>query len=438
MTKARRAIRLVNGLLVLWYLLSTAAGVLAQGPQVDVLTVRGAITPVFVSYIDRGLQLAEEEGAALVVIQLDTPGGQVSLMQEIVQRIVSSPVPVVVYVTPRGAQAASAGTVIVLAGHVAAMAPNTSIGAASPVGGQGEDLSETMKEKAVNALVAQVKTLAQRRGDKAVGWAERAVREAAAATEEEALELGVVDLVVPDLDELIKELDGRQVTVGQETVTLDTGDAWVKEVPMTPVESFLHTITNPNIAFILMTIGINGLLFELSSPGGFLAGIVGGISLLLGLYALGVLNVNYTGLLFIALAFVLFVADIKAPTHGALTAGGIVSFVLGSLMLFNSPLYSISRSLVVGVALGSAGFFAFAVQAAVRAQRRQVTTGREGLVGELAVARTDLDPEGTVFLHGELWKAVVEGDNVTVGARVRVMEVEGFVLKVRCKNIERD
>ncbi len=257
------------------------------------------------------------------------------------------------------------------------------------------------------------------------------MREAAAATEQEALELGVVDLVARDMEELIEELDGREVTVGRETVTLDTKDAWINEVPMTSIESFLHTITNPNIAFILMTIGLNGLLFELSSPGGFLAGIVGGISLLLGLYALGVLNVNYTGLLFVVLAFALFVADIKAPTHGVLTAGGIVAFILGSLMLFNSPLYSVSRSLVVGVALGTAAFFAFAVQAAVRAQRRQVTTGLEGLLGELAVVRTDLDPEGTVFLHGELWRALAEGDSVSAGARVRVVEVDGFVLKVR-------
>lgn len=431
MVRARRAIRLFNGLLVLWYLFTTVAGISAQGPRVDVLTVKGAITPVFVSYIDRGLRLAEEEGAELVVIQLDTPGGQINLMQEIVQRLVASSVPVAVYVTPPGAQAASAGTVIVLAGHIAAMAPNTSIGAASPVGGQGEELSDTLKKKEVNALVAQVKTLAQHRGDKAIEWAEKAVREAAAATEQEALELGVVDLVARDMQELIEELDGREVTVGQETVTLDTKDAWINEVPMTSVESLLHTITNPNIAFILMTIGINGLLFELSSPGGFLAGIVGGISLLLGLYALGVLNVNYTGLLFVVLAFALFVADIKAPTHGVLTAGGIVAFVLGSLMLFSSPLYSVSRSLVVGVALGTAAFFAFAVQAAVRAQRRQVSTGLEGLLGELAVVRTDLDPEGTVFLHGELWRALAEGDSVSAGARVRVVEVDGFVLKVR-------
>jgi membrane-bound serine protease (ClpP class) len=279
-------------------------------------------------------------------------------------------------------------------------------------------------------LQADIEGLAKRRGEKAVEWARQAVSEARAATAEEALELGVIDFIAVDLSDLLRQMDGFTVTVNGREVTLHTEGAPTEELPMTAAERFLHTITNPNIAFILMTLGLNGILFELSSPGGYAAGVVGAICLLLAFYALGVLDVNYSGLLFIALAFVLFVLDIKAPTHGVLTVGGIVSFVLGSLILFNSPFYSVSRNLVVGVGLATGAFFAFVVAKAVTIQRRPATTGAEGLVGALGNARTDLSPGGTVFVKGEWWQAEAEDGPLQAGERVRVKSVEGFRLRV--------
>lgn len=417
----------------LWLLLALFLPVtklLAQGPQVDLLTVKGPITPVVASYISRGIETAELDGAQALIIQIDTPGGAVSVMEEIVQRMRLAGVPIVVYVSPSGAKAASAGTFIVLAGHLAAMAPNTTIGAASPVAGGGEQLGETEEAKATNVLVALIKGLAERRGEKAVAWAERAVREAAAATDQEALELGVIDIVAGDLDELLLSLDGRVVELDNRQVTLETSTARLNPIPMTLIEQFLHTITDPNIAFILMTLGINGIIFELASPGGYLAGVVGAISLLLALYALGVLNVNFTGLLFVVLAFVLFVADVKAPTHGVLTAGGILSFIFGSLLLFNTPFAPVSQGLVVGVGLASGLFFAFIITKALQAQTREVTMGREALVGSTGVARTDLDPQGRVFIWGEWWEAEALGKPVKAGEQVRVVKVEGMKLRV--------
>jgi membrane-bound serine protease (ClpP class) len=382
------------------------------------------------SYIERGITQAEAADAEALVIMLNTPGGDVELTKKIIQAIVASDVPVAVYVAPRGAFAASAGTFITLAGHIAAMAPNTSIGAASPVSGQGEEIPETLKDKIVNILQADIEGLAQRRGEKAVEWARQAVSEARAATAEEALELGVIDFIATDLSDLLRQMDGFKVALHDREVTLSTQDAPTEELPMTGIERLLHTITNPNIAFILLTLGINGILFELSSPGGYAAGVVGVICLLLAFYALGVLDVNYTGLLFIALAFILFVVDIKAPTHGILTVGGIVSFVLGSLILFNSPYYQVSRNLVVSVGLATGAFFAFIVAKAIAIQYRPATTGAEALVGAIATARTDLSPVGTIFLKGEWWEAEAEGDPVKAGERVRIKSVDGFRLRV--------
>jgi membrane-bound serine protease (ClpP class) len=429
MTRARRIRSIIYLLLVLTSLLSAATSAQGEG-QVLVMEVTGPVTPVMLSYIERGIDEAQGRGDQALVIMLNTPGGDVDLTKRIIQAIVASEVPVVIYVAPRGAFAASAGTFITLAGHVAAMAPSTSIGAASPVGGQGEEISETLKSKIVSILQADIEGLAKRRGEKAVEWARQAVSEARAATAEEALELGVIDFIAVDLSDLLRQMDGFTVTVNGREVTLHTEGAPTEELPMTAAERFLHTITNPNIAFILMTLGLNGILFELSSPGGYAAGVVGAICLLLAFYALGVLDVNYSGLLFIALAFVLFVLDIKAPTHGVLTVGGIVSFVLGSLILFNSPFYSVSRNLVVGVGLATGAFFAFVVAKAVTIQRRPATTGAEGLVGALGNARTDLSPGGTVFVKGEWWQAEAEDGPIQAGERVRVKSVEGFRLRV--------
>lgn len=429
---AKKQIGRVFGLVWLMLTLLAPTGAFGQDRgHIDVLQIDGAVTPIMLSYIERGIRVAGEDGAAALVVQLNTPGGGIDLMSKIVQVLLSSDVPVVVYVYPSGSYAASAGTLITLAGHVAAMAPGTTIGAASPVGSEGEDLGETMEAKVKEDLSAQARALTKRRGEKAMAWAESAIREAKAATAEEALGLGVIDFIAGDLDELVAKLDGFAITINGREAVLSTEGATSQEVPMNFAEQFLHIITNPTVAYILLTLGINAILYELSSPGGYVAGIVGVVCLVLSFYALGVLPVNYAGLLFIGLAFILFIVDIKAPTHGALTVGGIVSLVAGGLILFNSPLYRVSIAAVVGVATATGLFFAFAVAKAVRAQRNPITTGREALAGQVAEAQTDLGPEGTVFLKGELWDAVADGGPIEKGAAVRVTAVEGFRLRVR-------
>jgi membrane-bound serine protease (ClpP class) len=328
--------------------------------------------------------------------------------------------------------AASAGTVITLAAHVAAMAPETSIGAASPVGSEGQDLGETIEKKEKEILKAQARGLARRRGEEAVAWAEEAIDEARAASADEALELSVIDFVADSLEDLLDQMDGFVVSVMGEEITLHTAGAARERLPLNPLERLMHTIANPTIAVILMTIGVNALIYELSAPGGYVGGIIGAICLGLGLYALGVLSVDYTGLIFIALAFVLFVLDIKAPTHGVLTAGGIASFVFGAVLLFQASTFDVPWGAIISMAALTGGFFAFIVTKAIRAQSWQVTTGGEALVGATAVARTDIDPQGTVFLKGEYWTAVTEeGRAIEAGSRVKVTGREGFRLRVR-------
>jgi membrane-bound serine protease (ClpP class) len=429
---AKKWVRGICG--ILWLALMLLAPCSAFGQEarhVDVLQIDGAVTPIMLSYIERGIRTAGQDGAEALVIQLNTPGGAIDLMSKIVQTLLASDVPVVVYVYPRGAYAASAGTLITLAAHVAAMAPGTTIGAASPVGGQGEDLSTTEQTKVKEVMKAEARALTERHGEKAVAWAESAIEEAKAATAEEALGLGVVDIVATDLSDLLAQMDGFQVKVNDRDVTLHTEGAVIQDVPMNSAEQFLHIITNPTVAFILLTLGVNALLYELSSPGGYVAGIVGVVCLILAFYALGVLPVNYAGLIFIGLAFLLFIVDIKAPTHGALTVGGVASLVAGALILFNSPLYQVSIAAVAGVATATGLFFAFAVAKAIQAQRKPASTGREALAGLTAEAQTDLVPEGTVFLKGELWDAVADDGPIDQGARVEVVAVEGFRLRVR-------
>ncbi len=420
--------------LLLWVglVLSMAGGAGAQEARhVDVLQIEGPVTPIMITYIERGIRTAENDGAEALIIMLDTPGGQINQMKKIVQALLEANVPVVVYVYPAGAYAASAGTLITLGAHVAAMAPGTTIGAASPVGEQGEDLNETLEKKVKEDLKAQARALAERRGEKAVAWAEAAIEEAKALNAQEALEIGAVDFIAGNLNDLLTQMDGFQVEVRGRQITLHTAGATAQQLPMTFAEQFLHIITNPTIAFILLTLGLNAILFELSSPGGYAAGIVGVICLLLAFYALGVLPVNYAGLFFIVLAFILFLADIKAPTHGVLTAGGIISLVAGALILFNSPLYRVSLAAVVAVALATGLFFAFAIAKVVQAQKRPPVTGREGLIGQIAQARTPLDPNGTVFVKGELWHATAVDGSISAGEAVEIVAVDGFRLRVK-------
>ncbi len=392
---------------------------------------KGPVTPILQAYIDQAITDAENTGAAALVIELDTPGGSVDITKEITQRMTASRVPVIVYVAPAGAHAGSAGTFITLAGHLATMAPGSSIGAASPVDTEGADLPDTIKKKMTNILVADIKNLTARRGEKAVAWAEKAVAEAEAATADEALALGVIDAVARDVPDLLRQLDGRTVNVAGEEVTLNLKDAPIEEVPLGPIQNFLNTIASPALAAILLTIGLNAILFELSSPGGYAAGVIGVICLLLAFYALGTLNANWTGLGFIAIAFVLFVLDIKAPTHGVLTFGGIAAFVLGAFVLFNTPDTQVPWPTIIGLALGTGAFFAFAVAKALAAQRRRPTTGRESLIGQTAEVRQALTPEGMVFVNGELWHAVSESGSVSTGETTMITGQDGLRLHVQ-------
>ena len=392
---------------------------------------KGPVTPILQAYLDQAITDAENTGASALVIELDTPGGSVDITKEITQRMTASSVPVIVYVAPAGAHAGSAGTFITLAGHLAAMAPGSSIGAASPVGNEGADLPDTIKKKMTNILVADIKNLAARRGEKASAWAEKAVAEAAAATADEALALGVIDVIAQDVPDLLQQLDGRTVNVAGEPITLHLKDAPVEEVPLGPIQNFLNTIANPALAAILLTIGLNAILFELSSPGGYAAGVVGVICLLLAFYALGTLNANWAGLGFIAIAFVLFVLDIKAPTHGVLTLGGLAAFVFGAFVLFNTPDTQVPWPTIIGLALATGAFFAFAVAKALAAQRRRPTTGKESLIGKTAEVRQALTPDGMVFVNGELWHADSESGSIPAGETTIVTGQEGFRLHVR-------
>lgn len=416
--------------------LDSGAAAQAEAPRVAVMQLKGVINPVVAQYLARGISTAQREGAVALVIQLDTPGGLESSMREINQVIINSPVPVVVYVAPPGARAASAGLFIAMAAHVAAMAPGTNIGSATPVtlgGPQGTGGNDdAMRRKVTNDAAAYIRGLANQRGRNAE-WAEKAVREAVNASAKEALDLRVVDLLADDLPSLLRALDGREVSLASGKVVLRTQGAQLLRLEMNPFERLLHTISDPTIAYILLIVGINGLIYELASPGAILPGVVGVIALLLAFYALGTLPVNLAGLALIILAFGLLLAELKVQSHGILTVGGIVSLLLGSVMLINpdTPYLGISPVAIATVVLFTAGFFALALEAVVRAHRRKVDTGREGLVGALAEARTDLDPTGMVFVHGERWMARSEGNPVSAGQWVRVTQVEGLRLTVR-------
>ncbi len=405
--------------------------------MVLVLEAKGALTPAMAEYLDRGLRLAETRQAEAVVLQLDTPGGSVDLMNRMVQSIRASQVPVIVYVAPRGAIAGSAGTILVLAGHAAAMAPETAIGAASPVGSQGEDLGETMEAKEKEILKAEARGLAERRGEAAMALAEAAIETASAASATEALEAGLVDRIATDVPDLLRQLDGETVEVGGEPRVLRTAWAFPQAISQTLTEQLLQILTNPNIVLLLMTVGVQAILIEISSPGGWAAGFIGVICLALGGYGLGILDVNWFGLVFLVTAFVLFVLDIKAPTHGALTVAGVASFTAGALILFNSPgtpsFQRVSVPLVLGLGVFTAAGFFVMLTFVLRAQRRPVEVGREALVGRTGEARTALEPSGMVQVAGELWSAEVEpgAPAIASGGRVEVVSVQGLRLMVR-------
>ncbi len=415
----------------------------AQGsdPLAILLTADGPLTPAMLQYLERGIAIAEQKNAEVIILQLDTPGGSTDLMDSIVQAIRASRAPVVVYVAPRGAIAGSAGTVITLAGHAAAMAPETAIGAASPVGGQGEDIGGTLESKIKEIIKAQVRSLAANRPPEAIALAEDTIENATAVTSLEALEIGLIDFIANDIDDLLQQLDGFTVKVNDRDWTLNTTSAVVTPVNITFIEQLLSILTNPNIVFLLLTVGVQAILIEIGSPGGWVAGVVGVVSLALATYGLGFLPVNWFGLIFVGLAFALFFLEVKAHTLGALTMTGVVSFVIGALVLFNSPntpdFQRVSLPLVIITSLITAAMFLTLVAFALRAQRTPVATGQEALIGRTGIARSEIvtDRTGLVHLGGESWTAeLAEGeDDIAEGQRVEVVEVEGVRLRVKKK-----
>jgi len=424
-------------ILLILGLITTAAITLeaeAASPTIDVLHAEGVINPVLVDYIERGINQAEEDNAVACIIQIDTPGGLDDSMRDIVKDIVDARVPVVVYVSPSGARAASAGVFITMAAHVAVMAPNTAIGAAHPVSlsSEGEEtMSETMEEKVVNDAAAYIRSIAEAHG-RNIEWAEKAVRESVSATEQEALELNVIDMVAPDLDALVSQLDGRQVTMlGGRVITLNTQGATLNHIDMNTMEDFLYAITDPNIAYILLSLATLGIMAEIFNPGLIFPGVVGGICGLLAFYSLGVLPVNYAGILLVVLAFGLFIAEVFTASFGLFTAGGVTSLVIGSLILFKGgPLFQVNPWLIATVSIIIAGFFAFAISRIIRTHRRQASTGREELIGKTAVVKVALEPEGTVFFKGERWRAISEEGQVEPGETVIITKVDGLKLYV--------
>jgi membrane-bound serine protease (ClpP class) len=433
--------RIVFKILRLAFLMALAAGVLlsattsAATQSIQILHVEGTIVPVVADYIDRGITKAEDENATACVIELDTPGGLLGATEEIVQRIMNADVPVVVYVSPKGAWAASAGTFITLSANIAAMTPGTTIGAAHPVSAGGEEISEDQMKKIVEFSAKWMEAIAQERG-RNVEEAQLAVTESKSFTDVDALDANIIDLRADNLEDLIVQLNGWKVTLanGRE-VTIDTTGYEPTRDEMSLVENFLHAISDPNIAYILLSIGSIGIIAEIYHPGAFFPGITGAISLLLAFYSLGVLDARWGGILLILLAFGLFIGEVLTTTFGIFTIGGIIALVLGSLILFPAagPLFQIDPWLIAVVAILITAFFAFVIQRVIRVYRRQASTGREELVGKTAVVKAALEPEGMVLIKGERWTAISEKGKVKLGEEVIITRVDGLKLYVTKK-----
>jgi membrane-bound serine protease (ClpP class) len=422
----------------LFWLLPVQAAV--SGRVAVVLTIDGAITTATQQYLVRGIQVAEQRDAEVVILQLNTPGGGLTPMQVMGEAMRASKVPVVVYVTPRGAWAGSAGTIITLAGHAAAMAPETAIGAASPVGSQGENLSSTEQAKATEIMKATVRAYAEWRGPKAVALAEATIESAKAVSANEALQAHLVDFIASDVPDLLRQLDGFTVQVGDAARVLHTSGLTRQDLPMSLIEELLQFLVDPNIVFILLAVGVQALLIELTHPGAWLPGFFAVVCLSLAAYGLGFLPVNWFGLIFVVMAFVLFVLELKTPSHGGLTVAGVVSFIVGALVLFNSPgtpqFQRVSIPLVVSMGVFLGLVFLAIMGYALRALRRPVIFGQESLPGQAGIALNEIDPSGQVQVAGELWTAELApgSGKIHKGDRVEVAKVEGLRLLVRKKD----
>ncbi|MCS7219694.1 MAG: nodulation protein NfeD [Anaerolineae bacterium] len=409
-----------------------------------VLEVRGVIDPVVAQYVERGIHTAGQSNASLIVIQLDTPGGLDTAMRKIVQAILNSDVPVAVFVAPSGARAASAGLFITMAAHIAAMAPGTNIGAAHPVDISQGEIPSTLQDKVTNDAVAYIQAIAQQRGRNAK-WAEEAVRKSVSLAAQQALEKGVVDLLARDLNDLLNQLDGRKVKVNGEEMTLQIEASPVERYPMTWLEVILHGIVDPNIAYILLSLGTIALIAEFYNPGSLLPGVTGIISLILAFVALGSLPVNWGGIALIVLAFIFFIADVKV-SGVALSVAGVISFVLGSLLLFSPftasppvmPKLSVSPWLLAGMTVLIVAFFGLAVTAGLRAQKSAVLMGPHALIGKTGIAVSDLAPLGIVQVQSETWTAVAVDGLIRSGEAVEVVSSDGLRLQVQRSQQEQE
>lgn len=420
----------VGTALLLLAFLPTPASPAAAVPSVSLIEMDGAITPITVRLLANAISRATGDGAQALIVELNTPGGLERSMRSMVQSILSSEIPVIVYVAPTGARAASAGVFITMAAHVAAMAPATNIGAAHPVAVGGQ-MEKEMVKKVENDAAAFARTIATERG-RNVEWAEKAVRSSVSATEREAVKLRVVDLIADNVPDLLSKIDGRVLKTAKGSVTLHTKDAAVKAIQVGFRDKLLALITDPNIAYILMMVGTLGIFFELSNPGSVLPGVIGGISLILAFFAFQSLPINWAGVLLILFGLVLLVVEIKVASHGVLTVGGVVAMLLGSIMLYDVPESGLRVSwfVIIPTVGTTAALVIVAVSAGLWALYRPPTTGASGMIGQTCVVRTPLDPEGQVQVDGELWRAVAQDGPVPPGERVRILGIDGLTLRV--------
>jgi membrane-bound serine protease (ClpP class) len=403
----------------------------AEPATVTVAVYEGVINPVAAEYLTQAIADAAQDHVQALVIQLDTPGGLDTSMRMIIKEMSASEVPIIVYVSPTGARAASAGVFITLAAHIAAMAPGTNIGAAHPVSMGGGEMDKEMKKKVENDSAAYIKSIAEKHG-RNVQWAEDAVRQSVSVTETEALKLKIIDLTAPDLPALLAAVDGRTVETAAGSRVLQTKSVTVKKVGMSGRMKILNALSDPNITYILMLLGVYGLLFELYNPGAILPGVVGAISLILAFYSFQTLPINYAGLLLILLAIVMFIAEIKVPSYGLLTVGGVISMVLGSLMLFKTDIPSMQVSLwvILPTALVTAGFFAGVIGMAWKTRHQKSVSGIEGFIGVEGIARTEINPRGQILIQGEIWEAV-SSEPIREGEPVEVTGIEGLKLYIK-------
>lgn len=417
-------------ILVLFFILLVE---IAHCKEVIVLKVKGVINPIITTYIEKGIKEAEKVNAECIVIELNTPGGLDKSMRDIVEVMLASPVPTVVYVYPPGARAASAGVFIGVAANILAMAPGTNIGAAHPVDISGK-LSKEMSEKVANDASAYIKSIAEKKGRNIV-WVEKAVKESKSITEKEAVKLKVADLIAKDLSDLLKKIDGKKVKGNFGTKILNTKEVNIKRINLQFPQRLLHDISEPNVAYILLMIGIYGMIYELANPGAILPGVIGGICLLLAFFALESLPINLVGIFLILLGIGLFIAELKTPGFGALVTGAVISLFLGSLMLFSSsgPYFTpqVSLSLIIIFVAFTTFFFLFALSYGIKALRMKITSGKEGMIEKTGITKETLNPYGIVLVEGEDWGAESEDGMIEKGEKIKVTGVEGLKLKVK-------